>query len=843
MLPNTLDDTSVLPALAFTKSSVEVLLLGRLGRTTDTVEPEWTLERDYERTGLAWLRTAGVQSYSSKPAYLFGGRPEAGRFALITTLEGVELASAEKLLRAALHFAERAASAVVVSVAPSLRDALLTGSTGAALERLRAHPGARWLYLVPEDVKRDGRQTAAAAPILGLITASLARTRTLSKIVGLETGGAVDPLFEIADAQTTLDAWHRYAGAGLVVPLRAADGRTYYPALLSFARRTSEPFDAEELGRHLPRTLFCSALVGAGWMELRFALPAPDAEKLQKQLTEALAVGRVQVAITPAVGGDRAESAIDVRVELPAGDGPSVRFYYDEFQKRPKSWRSIFSKHSKERGGSDAGMHVDGEDLSGVNVSHGAYADSTFADCVFDGAMITNTKLQRAGFVRCAGRGVAFDLNNLEGSRWLDCSFAESFFSGARFIGGHMSGCKLRGSNFVDADMRRATFVDTSFAGVSLLDVKLDDAVFRGCVFHGATPDPRTLGSNITFEDCLFDDGAPDGVVRTPDMRTPAPRRARIAMPAMPDVHRAPGEPWELPLKILYIDDFTEKPDPRPIEDRRPVSIDRSHGRERWSAPLTSTPRGAVLARFAEELEPNEDLFIDLMNASKEDLTSDYEDAADLPRSGLYKIIYSSEYASLGGRPYGALVLGHAFGASKSDPTLLQKIAATCARAHVPVIFRRDAEPCVRVALRAVGEPARYAGFGDPVEVGRALVQSFLAHGLPGCWPDPAVPVPFGHAPGGVGGVEPAWWAAARVAQCIKARYRHAMPTDPVDFTAEWLSSLATLEDDGVRPFVAATLRATPTEQTFDFELLLNVREALGVAGGVVTMHGVLDRE
>ncbi len=52
-------------------------------------------------------------------------------------------------------------------------------------------------------------------------------------------------------------------------------------------------------------------------------------------------------------------------------------------------------------------------------------------------------------------------------------------------------------------------------------------------------------------------------------------RRARVMMPGMPEARRAPKEAWELPLKLLLVDDLTGRADPRPIEDRKPIRVDR----------------------------------------------------------------------------------------------------------------------------------------------------------------------------------------------------------------------------------------------------------------------------
>ena len=43
--------------------------------------------------------------------------------------------------------------------------------------------------------------------------------------------------------------------------------------------------------------------------------------------------------------------------------------------------------------------------------------------------------------------------------------------------------------------------------------------------------------------------------------------------------HRGPGaqEEVELPLKLLMLGDYTQRADPRPLEDRKPISVDKDN--------------------------------------------------------------------------------------------------------------------------------------------------------------------------------------------------------------------------------------------------------------------------
>jgi len=77
---------------------------------------------------------------------------------------------------------------------------------------------------------------------------------------------------------------------------------------------------------------------------------------------------------------------------------------------------------------------------------------------------------------------------------------------------------------------------------------------------------------------------------------------------------------------------------------------------------------------------------IELMNASKEDLLLDFEDAPEVTKSGLYKAAYIAEYGTFGGKPYAAIIGNYEFGPGPQDVKLLQYLAAVAAVAHSPFL-------------------------------------------------------------------------------------------------------------------------------------------------------------
>ena len=81
-----------------------------------------------------------------------------------------------------------------------------------------------------------------------------------------------------------------------------------------------------------------------------------------------------------------------------------------------------------------------------------------------------------------------------------------------------------------------------------------------------------------------------------------------------------------------------------------------------------------------------ENIKVEMLNISKEDLIEDFEDAPEIPKAGLYKTVYTAEYGQFGGQPYAAMIGNYDFGPGPQDMKLLQNIASVSAMAHAPFI-------------------------------------------------------------------------------------------------------------------------------------------------------------
>ena len=99
---------------------------------------------------------------------------------------------------------------------------------------------------------------------------------------------------------------------------------------------------------------------------------------------------------------------------------------------------------------------------------------------------------------------------------------------------------------------------------------------------------------------------------------------------------------------------------------------------------LESAWRG--LKFLVDRTDFRENIKIELLNVTKDELLEDFEDSPEIPKSGLYKTVYTAEYGQFGGKPYSAMVANFDFGPSPQDIKLLQNVASVSAMAHAPFI-------------------------------------------------------------------------------------------------------------------------------------------------------------
>lgn len=92
------------------------------------------------------------------------------------------------------------------------------------------------------------------------------------------------------------------------------------------------------------------------------------------------------------------------------------------------------------------------------------------------------------------------------------------------------------------------------------------------------------------------------------------------------------------------------------------------------------------LKSLVDGIDFRENTKLEMLNASKDDLQADFDDAPEVSKSGLYRLVYSNEYGVFGGQPFGLMVGNFDFGPGAQDMALLRQFAAVAAMAHAPFV-------------------------------------------------------------------------------------------------------------------------------------------------------------
>lgn len=99
---------------------------------------------------------------------------------------------------------------------------------------------------------------------------------------------------------------------------------------------------------------------------------------------------------------------------------------------------------------------------------------------------------------------------------------------------------------------------------------------------------------------------------------------------------------------------------------------------------LEASWRGLQL--LVERTNFRENIKIELLNVSRQDLLDDFEDSSEITQSGLYKHVYSAEYGQFGGQPVGAIIANYFLSPNAPDVKLMQYASSVASMAHAPFI-------------------------------------------------------------------------------------------------------------------------------------------------------------
>lgn len=99
---------------------------------------------------------------------------------------------------------------------------------------------------------------------------------------------------------------------------------------------------------------------------------------------------------------------------------------------------------------------------------------------------------------------------------------------------------------------------------------------------------------------------------------------------------------------------------------------------------LESSWRGLKL--LIDRTNFRENVEVEFINITKDELLDDFLDASEITESSLYKLVYTAEYGQFGGKPVGAIIGNYYFSPAALDVRLLQHIASVATMSHAPFI-------------------------------------------------------------------------------------------------------------------------------------------------------------
>ncbi|MEE8104262.1 MAG: type VI secretion system contractile sheath large subunit [Planctomycetota bacterium] len=111
------------------------------------------------------------------------------------------------------------------------------------------------------------------------------------------------------------------------------------------------------------------------------------------------------------------------------------------------------------------------------------------------------------------------------------------------------------------------------------------------------------------------------------------------------------------------------------------------------------------LSYFVHGTNTSTSLKIRVLNASKEELQQDQEDASEFDQTALWKAIYEEEFGTFGGAPYGALVGDYYWGKGPEDVDLLSRLSSVAAAAHAPLLSAASEDLFDLESYTDIGKP------------------------------------------------------------------------------------------------------------------------------------------
>ena len=119
------------------------------------------------------------------------------------------------------------------------------------------------------------------------------------------------------------------------------------------------------------------------------------------------------------------------------------------------------------------------------------------------------------------------------------------------------------------------------------------------------------------------------------------------------------------------------------IDDTVSKQLDQVLHHPKFQA-MESAWRG--LKFLVERTDFRQNVNLEMLDVSKEDMRHSFEDVPELTQAGLYKHVYQNAYDQPGADPYAAVISNYEFDNSAEDISLLGELSKVAASAHCPFI-------------------------------------------------------------------------------------------------------------------------------------------------------------
>jgi type VI secretion system protein ImpC len=90
---------------------------------------------------------------------------------------------------------------------------------------------------------------------------------------------------------------------------------------------------------------------------------------------------------------------------------------------------------------------------------------------------------------------------------------------------------------------------------------------------------------------------------------------------------------------------------------------------------------------LVDRIDSRENIIVEMVNLSREDLDLDFQDSPEIGQSGLYRLAYVAEYGQFGGRPLALALAQYEIANSPEDYRTLSQAAEVGAAVHAPFLF------------------------------------------------------------------------------------------------------------------------------------------------------------